>query len=121
MMAGNESAGDEEDVSGILLGEPRAREKAIFWEWRFSTTNLRPVDKSPMLAIRLANWKLLLNPDGSRVELYDVVADPGESQNLADVNPDVTADLSAQALAWAASLPAGPVSPAAGDNAYPWP
>ena len=120
-MAGNESAGDEEDVSGILLGEPRAREKAIFWEWRFSTTNLRPVDKSPMLAIRLANWKLLLNPDGSRVELYDVVADPGESQNLADVNPDVTADLSAQALAWAASLPAGPVFSDAGDNDYPWP
>ena len=74
-----------------------------------------------MLAIRADNWKLLLNPDGSRVELYDVVADPGESDNLADANPDIVTDLSAQALAWQATLPVGPVSSSAGDNAYPWP
>lgn len=74
-----------------------------------------------MLATRVGNWKLLLNPDGSRVELYDVVADPGESDNLADANPDVTADLSAQAPARAASLPAGPVFSDAGSNDYPWP
>ena len=74
-----------------------------------------------MLAVRDGNWKLLLNPDGSRLELYDVVADPAEVNNLAAVQPAVVEQLSATALAWQASLPPGPVDDDAGSNAYPWP
>lgn len=74
-----------------------------------------------MLGIRSGNWKLLMNPDRSRVELYDVVADPKEIDNLADVNPEVVEQLSAEALAWQATLPPGPVDFNAGSDEYPWP
>ena len=37
---------------------------------------------SPLLAARRGNWKLLLNPDGSAVELYDLATDPAETNNL---------------------------------------
>jgi hypothetical protein len=78
-------------------------------------------NKSPMLAVRDGKWKLLLNPDRGRVELYDIPADPRESANLAEKYPDVVERLAKQALAWQATLPKGPVEPTAGTNNYPWP
>jgi N-acetylgalactosamine-6-sulfatase len=77
--------------------------------------------KSPMLAIRDGRWKLLLNPDRSRLELYDIPADPMELHNLAGEQAEVVERLASRALAWQATLPPGPVSPEAGSNAYPWP
>jgi hypothetical protein len=74
-----------------------------------------------MLAVREGDWKLLCNPDGSRVELYDVRRDPGEADNLRAEHPDVADRLMKSAFAWQKTLPAGPVEPAAGQNAYPWP
>jgi hypothetical protein len=41
--------------------------------------------------------------------------------NLAKANPDVVERLTAKSLAWQATLPNGPVEPAAGKNDYPWP
>ena len=112
---------DGEDVSDILLGVPRPRTKKLFWEYRFSQNSLRTIHRSPMLAMRSGPWKLLLNPDGSRVELYDVVADPGESDNLTDQRNKLVQLLSAEALAWQATLPKGPVHNNAGNNSYNWP
>ena len=36
-----------------------------------------------MLVARQSKWKLLMNPDRNRVELFDVVTDPGEYNSLA--------------------------------------
>jgi hypothetical protein len=74
-----------------------------------------------MLAIRDANWKLLLNPDRSRVELYDIPNDPTELDNRAHEQPELVERLTDQLLSWHRSLPAGPVDPQAGGNHYPWP
>ena len=74
-----------------------------------------------MLAIRSGPWKLLLNPDLDRVELYDVVTDPTEVDNLAAVKPLIVSFLSDELLTWRATLPPGPVSENAGSNDYPWP
>jgi hypothetical protein len=52
------------------------------WEWRFRIFN-HPWNRSPMLAIRDGQWKLLMNPDRTRVELYDAERDPGEALNVA--------------------------------------
>jgi N-acetylgalactosamine-6-sulfatase len=112
---------DGEDVSDMLLGLPRARTTALMWEWRFGPNRLRTLDRSPMLAIRSGQWKLLLNPDLSRVELYDVVTDPMEVDNRANVQPDIVSQLSAEALSWQATLPPGPVWDEAGTADYPWP
>ena len=42
-----------------------------------------------MLAIRDGDFKLLLNPDNSRVELYDIPKDPTQLINIAEKHPDL--------------------------------
>jgi N-acetylgalactosamine-6-sulfatase len=111
---------DGEDVSDILLGQSRPRTKPLMWEWRFRIAG-EVFHHSPMLAIRDANFKLLLNPDGSRVELYDIPRDPTQLANIAQKHPDVVARLSEQVVAWSKTLPPGPKDPGAGRANYPWP
>lgn len=111
---------DGENITAALTGTPRARQKPLLWEWRFESGG-EYVNRSPRLAIRDGKWKLLLNPDRSRVELYDIPADPTELNNLATRHPDVVKRLSGIALKWQAGLPEGPVVPGAGSNVYPWP
>ncbi|MDA2930903.1 sulfatase-like hydrolase/transferase, partial [Acidobacteria bacterium AH-259-O06] len=111
---------DGEDVSDVLLGRPRARTKPILWEWRFNIAG-HPLNRSPMLAIRQGNWKLLMNPDRSRLELYDIPRDASELNNQADRYPQVVKRLSQTVLSWHKTLPKGPVEPTAGRNDYPWP
>jgi arylsulfatase A-like enzyme len=118
MSAGH--ASDGEDVSDIWFGQSRTRAKPLLWEWRFNIAG-HVSNRSPQLAIRDGDWKLLLNPDRSRVELYDVRRDRMQVDNVAVQQPDVVARLAEKALAWHAQLPPGPVEPSAGKNDYPWP
>lgn len=74
-----------------------------------------------MLAIRDRNWKLLANPDRSRLKLYDVPRDPTELNNLANRHPEIVERLLQRLLAWHRSLPEGPMKPSAGQNDYPGP
>ena len=111
---------DGEDISPALTGEPYRRRRPLFWQWRFPIIG-HVIDRSPMLAVREGQWKLLLNPDRSRVELYDVSHDPTELTDRAAQQPEVVERLAAQALTWSQHLPAGPIAPGAGRNAYTWP
>ncbi len=94
---------DGEDVSDIWLGPSRPRRKPLHWEWLFRVWG--DEYQPPMLAIRDGAWKLLVNHDGSRAELYDIPQDCAEEHNLAAAHPDVVRELTAQALAWQKSLP----------------
>jgi N-acetylgalactosamine-6-sulfatase len=96
------------------------RTKPLYWEWRFRIFN-HVWNRSPILAIRDGQWKLLLNPDKSRIELYDIPNDPGEQNNLAEKYPDIVTRLSEAVIAWQKTLPEGPVDPLAGKNNYPFP
>lgn len=111
---------DGEDVSDILKGASRARKNPLHWEWRFNIAG-EPFHRSPVLSVRDGRWKLLLNPDKSRVELYDIPADPTELNNVAEHHADVVERLSKAALEWQATLPKGPLEPTAGKMSYPWP
>ncbi len=111
---------DGEDTTDVLLGKSRPRSKPLTWEWRFRIAG-EPFHRSPLLSIRDGHWKLLLNPDRSRIELYDIPRDPTELSNLADEHPQVVERLAAQVLAWQQELPAGPIQPQAGKADYPWP
>ena len=111
---------DGEDMSVALLGKPTERTKPLMWEWRFRIFG-DMVHKSPMLAIRDGKWKLLMNPDHSRIELYDIPRDPTELDNVADQHPAVVKKLSKKVLKWQKSLPPGPIEKIAGSNAYLWP
>lgn len=112
---------DGENLLAALRGDKAAaRTRPLLWEWRFQVFN-HPWNRSPVLAIREGKWKLLLNSDRTRTELYDILADPGEQNNLAGQHPDVVKRLGDRVLAWHATLPKGPLDPGAGKNDYPWP
>ena len=111
---------DGEDVSDVLLGASRNRKKAIFWEWRFRITG-HVSNRSPMLSVRDGDYKLLMNPDRGRVELYDIPRDPRERHNLAEHRPEIVERLSKKLLAWQKTLAPGPIDPGAGGDGYSWP
>ncbi|MCC7495472.1 MAG: sulfatase-like hydrolase/transferase [Fimbriimonadaceae bacterium] len=111
---------DGQSLLPALNGAPTARQTPLRWEWRYRIVG-HPSNISPNLAIRDGQWKLLLNPDRSRVELYDLKANQAEWDNLAEHHPERVEALAAQALAWQQTLPAGPLDPGAGSNAWPWP
>jgi N-acetylgalactosamine-6-sulfatase len=115
-----EFKGDGEDMSDILLGQSRSRSKALLWEWRFNIAG-HPLNKSPILAIREGKWKLHLNPDKSRLELYDIPKDPMQVHNIADRHPEVVTRLADSAIAWQGGLPQGPFDPSAGKLLLSWP
>lgn len=55
---------------------------------------------TPASAVRKGDWKLIeFYEDGTR-ELYDLAKDPGESENLAGVNPDKTTELAGDLAKW---------------------
>jgi arylsulfatase A-like enzyme len=111
---------DGEDVSDILLGKSRSRTRPLMWEWRFNIAG-HPSNISPRLAIRDGDWKLLLNPDKSRVELYDVRKDRMQVDNVAGQHVDVVERLSGKVIEWSKTLPEGPSDPGNAENEYPWP
>jgi len=111
---------DGEDVGDILLGQSRARKTPLMWNWRFRIAG-EVFHHSPMLAIREGDFKLLLNPDGSRVELYDIPKDPTQLTNIADQHPSLVEQMSQRVREWSRSLPAGPTDPGAGAMNYAWP
>ena len=99
---------DGEDMSQALLGRATVRKKDLFWDYGRDASYLKPgmkQDQSPNLAIRSGQWKLLMNADGSGVELYDLDRSPKEDNNLAATHADVARRLSQRVLAWRRSLP----------------
>ena len=57
-------------------------------------------NRSPHLAIRRGDFKLLVNADGSRMELYNIVNDPYELENIADKHHELCQELSAKVIDW---------------------
>jgi arylsulfatase A-like enzyme len=56
-------------------------------------------------AIRKGQWKLVKwAPMPSRTELYDIVADPAERDNLVEKHPDIARDLEARLLVYARQM-----------------
>ena len=97
-----------EDFSKALRGQSVTRTQPLFWEYGRNTNSFAyPAgrNRSPNLAMRDDNWKLLVNADGTGAELYDLASDPNEAKNLAAEKSDVATRLSNAAAAWRKSLP----------------
>ncbi|MGV3660160.1 MAG: sulfatase-like hydrolase/transferase [Prosthecobacter sp.] len=107
---------DGEDMSAVFKGEKRPRQKALLWEYGRKPGEAgkvkggfpypkEPNSRSPNLAIRDGDWKLLINDDGTGVELYDLAQDPNETTNRAASETATAERLKKTVLDWRASLP----------------
>ncbi len=94
------------NVEAVWFGNPWERATPLYWEYGRNNASFKfGPDPSPNLAVREGNWKLLRNADGSQVQLYDVVGDPGETINLAARYPERVSDLERKLMAWRATWP----------------
>ena len=62
-------------------------------------------ERLPDLAVRDGKWKLLCEYDGTMPQLFDLVDDRAETNNLVNQQPDVVARLTDSVLAWHQSIP----------------
>jgi N-acetylgalactosamine-6-sulfatase len=90
---------DGEDTSAAWLGKAaHVRAKPLLWKTSAPGSSA---------GIREAQWKLIYptRKNGGDLELYDIVSDPAEADNVAAQHPDVVNRLSAKVAAWVATLP----------------
>jgi arylsulfatase A-like enzyme len=103
-------ASDGEDLSAALLGtsSPK-RTRPLFWEYgRNNKSFAYPREakhRSPNVAVRDGDWKLLVNADGRGAELFDLAADANETKDVAAGHPERAKRMTEQALQWRKSLP----------------
>jgi arylsulfatase A-like enzyme len=99
---------DGENMSRAWLGHPQQRKASLMWVYGTNSAYLMPGNpryRSPDLAIRDGQWKLLVNDDGSRLELYDLKKDITESVNVAKQHPDIARRLSTEVMNWWKAMP----------------
>ena len=108
---------DGEDMSKAWMGADTKRERTLYWEWRYSVFG-HMVNRPPMIAVRDGDYKLLINPNGTRPELYNIIEDPSELMNLINEKPKLVKELSAKAIAWFNELPESPWDSDAGANSW---
>jgi len=103
---------DGENVVPVLLGQSAASRTApLFWRRPPDRKRAYGSGRLPDLSMREGNWKLLCEYDGTRPQLYDLGADPGESVNRAPEQPELVAQLTRKLLGWNRTMPpdTGPV------------
>ena len=91
-----EAKTDGENLIEAFRGKPVKRTRTIHWIRKGKEGR----DMWPRLAIREGDWKLLMDFDGSRLELYDLNQNRNEdvAGNQADHHPEVVEDLREQAV-----------------------
>ena len=97
---------DGEDLLDTLLARSKSsRQAPIFFSRPPDRKSFFGFESLPDLAVRQGEWKLLCDYDGGRSHLYNVIADPGESENLAEAHPGVVKELTKKATDWYRSMP----------------
>ena len=88
------------DLSDALAGRAAAPQRGKPVMWVRPPDRPGPQGRLPDLAIRDGRWKLLVSRQGTNAELFDVVADPAEKNNVAAEHADVTDRLKQAVIAW---------------------
>ena len=100
---------DGENIKEAFGGKEVKRARPLFWEYGRNDKSFAfpkdPKHRSPNLAMLEGDFKLLVNADGSGVELYDILADEKETRNVAVDRPEVAKRMTEAVLAWRKSMP----------------
>lgn len=88
---------DGVDITDAFAGRPFERRRPMFWHHPRAR-------KEPVLATRDGDMKLLINPDNSNPELYNLEADPSETTNLAANKPADVQRLAQPLIEWYRTL-----------------
>lgn len=105
------AASDGVSLLPAWQGNPLTARSDLYWAYGGygvagrSPSPSQPQDRSPPFAIRSGPWKLLARGDGTNGQLYDIVADPGETHDLAATRREVVAPLVAKLVDWRKTLP----------------
>ena len=91
---------DGESLMPLLTQKDLIKRDAIYWHY----PHYHPGSATPYSATREGDWKLIEFYEDSRVELYNLRRDPGETQNMAEVDGDVTERLLKQLHQWRADV-----------------
>ncbi len=91
---------DGADEGEILLGKSKDVDRDIYWYYNNKPLPGKQENISPTLAIRSGKWKLLMEPDGTKKQLYNLVTDHRESKNAVDNEKKISAQLTAKLNSW---------------------
>jgi arylsulfatase A len=82
------------DLLPVVSGKSPLVERDLFWRVERPERHMR--------AVRSGRWKYVL--DGSRVSLFDLETDPGETNDMHPWRPEITERLRAKVAAWEESV-----------------
>ncbi len=99
---------DGQNVLALFQGRSMERDKPIYWEWRFGSTQAGHPEPPSLLAVREGPWKLFHHGAETAPELYNVVTDRNESHDVSADHPSLAKRLTAKVVAWKDSLPSAP-------------
>ena len=94
---------DGVNILPALWGHSFRREKPLYWQW--ITGNDSRESYWPRHGMREGEWGLLRNEKTGRVELYNLLEDRFQENNLAGEKPDLVTEMTRQLRKWRGSLP----------------
>jgi arylsulfatase A-like enzyme len=84
----------------VLLGKSRKTMKDIYWYYNNNPVGGKKENIAPTLAIRSGKWKLLMHPDGTEKQLYNLEADHRESKNEVNEESNMAGVLTTKLNNW---------------------
>ncbi len=87
---------DGESLMPLLTQKNTLKRDAIYWHY----PHYHPGGATPYSAVREGDWKLIEFYEDGHLELYNLRRDPGEFQNMAEVEGDVTERLQQLLQKW---------------------
>lgn len=87
---------DGESLVPLLKSDEEFSRDFICWHY----PHYSPQGGKPTSAIRGGDWKLILNYETNKVELYNLKEDIGETNDLAETNPEKTQELESKLNEW---------------------